>query len=101
MRKMPRDFVHVDEFWQADNQWEKYYIRQKVWVYFDEYRAELPGDQTYSRIIIHSGSDEGWLFHRPLAEKDLVHLTLDQIAKPVSEKQLKYLGFTAWNTNYI
>lgn len=101
MRKTPRDFVHVDEFWQADEQWKKYYIQQKVWVYCDEYRAELPGDQTYSRIIIHSASDQGWMFHRPLSEKDLVHRTLDKIALPVSEQQLEYLGFTPWNANKI
>ncbi|MEH6519422.1 MAG: hypothetical protein V7742_22320 [Halioglobus sp.] len=98
MRKAPRDFVHIDEFWEADDQWNQYYFRQKVWVYFDEYRAELPGDETYSRIIIRSTEDEGWLFSRNLSEKNIVHETADRITLPVSELQLKELGFGSWKS---
>ncbi|MEH6593745.1 MAG: hypothetical protein V7746_25985 [Halioglobus sp.] len=99
MRKSPRDFVHIDEFWEADDRWNQYYFRKKVWVYFDEYRAELPGDETYSRIIIRSAEDEGWLFSRSLCEKSIVQKTVAKITQPVSEQQLKELGFSAWRTN--
>ena len=44
-RKAPRDFIHVDEFWEADEYWNHYFISSSVWVYADEYRAELPGDE--------------------------------------------------------
>ena len=96
MRKTPRDFVHVDEFWEADESWLRYFFQQKVWVYVNEYRAELTGDEDYSRILIHSGQDEGWLFSRSLKDRNSVHETLQQIEVPVSEKQLEALGFVSW-----
>ncbi len=101
MRKQPRDFVHVDALWEADGAWPHYFLEQQVWIFVDEYRAELSGDEDYSRILIHSGEDEGWLFSRPLTEKPEVDATLDKIKLPVSELQLKALGFTAWKGQYI
>ncbi len=44
IRKQPRDFVHIDEFWEADAHWPTYYIGNKVWVFADEYHADLSGD---------------------------------------------------------
>ncbi len=99
--KKPRDFIHVDEFWEADEFWSNYYIQNKVWVYVDEYRAELIGDEDYSRIIVHAGEDEGWLYSRRLSEKKLVHRILKAIKRPVSEEQLAKMGFTPWKTSYI
>ena len=98
-KKKPRDFVHIDEFWVADNHWPHYYFRNMVWVYADEYRAELCGDEAYSRIIITAGNDIGWLFTRALEEKCLVNSTLKAIKKPVSEDQLASLGFTRWKNS--
>jgi hypothetical protein len=105
-RKKPRDFVHVDELWKADACWTDYFFEQKVWVYVDEYRAELIGDEDYSRIIIHSGEDkagqdQGWLFSRPLEQKNIVHEVLKKIRTPVSEQQLEALGFVGWKGDYI
>lgn len=100
-RKSPRDFVYLDEFWEADDRWPHYFIDNKVWMFVDEYRAELTGDEDYSRIIVHSGGDKGWLYSRTLSEKPLVIRTLDKISRPVSEKQLETLGFSPWSDFYI
>jgi hypothetical protein len=101
MRKQPRDFVHVDEFWPADKGWPHYYFRHQVWVFADEYRAELAGDQSYSRIVIHAGDNSGWLFSRPLAERDQVKRVLSEIQRPVSWRQLAALGFERWQGEFI
>ncbi len=95
-RKTPRDFVHIDEFWEADNHWSHYYFNNTIWIYVDEYRAELTGDADYARIIIHSGNNRGWIFSRRLHEKSIVLNVLSEIDIPVSEKQLKGLGFNIW-----
>lgn len=100
-RKQPRDFVQVDEFWDADRHWLNYFFQQKIWIYADEYRAELTGDEDYSRIVIHAGDDRGWLFSRPLSRRQIVHDTLCRILTPVSERQLETLGFVRWVGNYI
>lgn len=101
MRKTPRDFVHVDDLWEADDQWSQYFIAQKVWVYVDEYRAELAGDQDYSRIIVHAASEQGWMFKRPLKDKAAVEAVLKKITRPVSQSQLVQLGFTQWQGTSI
>lgn len=95
-RKSPRDFVFADDLWEADANWDQYFVNKNVWVYMDEYRANQPGEVGYARIIIHSGHDTGWKFSRPIEEKELVHATLKEISKPVSQKQLNELGFTKW-----
>lgn len=93
MRKTPRDFVHIDEFWDADEHWPRYFLAQKVWVFVDEYRAELTGDEDYSRICIHADNTHQWQYIRPLSSKQQVHQILSQIKQPVSEDQLQNLGF--------
>ncbi len=100
-RKAPRDFVHIDELWAADSAWPQYFLQQSVWVYADEYRAELTGDEDYMRIIIHSGENQGWIFNRRLKEQAKVHEVLKKIAIPVSEQQLENLGFAMWKDDYI
>ncbi|MFT5578381.1 MAG: hypothetical protein ACI9WS_001135 [Paraglaciecola psychrophila] len=100
-RKQPRDFVQLDEFWAADKHWPQYFFQQKIWVYADEYRAELDGDEDYSRIVIHGGLDRGWLFTRPLRCKSTVAATLQKIVVPVSQRQLQQLGFVRWHDEYI
>lgn len=101
MRKQPRDFVHVDEFWDADKHWQSYFIAQQLWIYVDEYRAELTGDQDYSRIIVHSAPERGWVFKRQLSEKTIVESVLGEIVVPVSELQLEKLGFVQWRGTCI
>ncbi|MEE4192512.1 MAG: hypothetical protein V2I66_13105 [Halieaceae bacterium] len=100
-RKSPRDFVQVDELWEADGQWSSYFIRRQVWVFADEYRAELPGDQDYSRILIHAGPDSAWQYRRKLAEKQEVARVLAAIREPVSQQQLSDLGFSPWDGDYF
>lgn len=100
-RKQPRDFVHIDELWEADENWPEYYIDNKVWVYADEYAAEIIGDEDYSRIIIHSGHDKGWIFSRKLEDKNMVKQVLQTISIPVSEQQLENLEFSTWKDSYI
>ena len=99
-RKAPRDFVHVDGLWPADSDWASYYIGSKVWVFADEYHADLVGDEYYSRIIIYAGNGEGWIYHRRLTDKANVQKTLSKIQVPVSEKQLEMLGFTRWQEEF-
>lgn len=99
--KTPRDFVHVDEFWEADDQWSDYYFKQCVWVFVDEYRAELAGDEDYARIIIHAGNNRGWIFRRPLSERSFVFSMISRIVIPVSEQQLEQLGFITWQDDYL
>lgn len=100
-RKKPRDFISVDEFWEADAHWSRYYIQDKVWVFMDEYLGGLAGERDYCRIIIHADHDSGWLYTRPLAEKAEVQTVLEDIQRPVSEKQLAALGFEPWQDYYI
>ena len=99
--KKPRDFIYVDEFWEADEYWSRHFIGGKVWVYADEYRAELPGDEHYSRIVIHGGNDGGWIYSRRLDDKQEVQKTLLAIDRPVSELQLAQLGFKPWQSTYL
>ena len=100
-RKAPRDFIHVDEFWEADKYWDHYFIGNSVWIYADEYRAELPGDEDYSRIVVHGGKDGGWIYSRPLIQWQKVQKTLQAIQQPVSEMQLAELGFETWQSSYL
>ena len=100
-RKSPRDFIHVDEFWEADKYWNHYFIGSSVWIYADEYRAELPGDEDYSRIVIHGGKDGGWIYSRRLRHRQKVQKTLKAIQRPVSEMQLAELGFETWQSSYL
>jgi hypothetical protein len=101
VRKQPRDFVQLDELWEADEHWPGYYIEQKVWVYADEYHAELAGDEDYSRIIVQSSDDAGWLLSRRLKDKNTVKQALQAIQRPVCEQQLEELGFTRWKDSYL
>lgn len=96
-RKQPRDFVHLDEFWPADDSLPHHYIHHHVWVYMDEYRAELAGDQAYCRIIVNIGQDCGWIYQLPLEHKEKVIEVSAKIHKPVSEMQLENLGFSRWS----
>ncbi len=95
-RKRPRDLVHLDEFWPADENWPSYYLSSLVWIYFDEYGAELIGDEDYCRIIINSGNDSGWVYRRPIAERYDVLSKLEAVKIPISEDQLFSLGFIRW-----
>ena len=99
-RKSPRDFVHIDELWQADRRWPSYFIGRQVWVYADEYHAELPGDEDYCRILIHAGPGAGWQYRRSLADKRKVAAVLAAIRQPVSQQQLGDLGFSRWDGDY-
>lgn len=100
-KKGPRDFIHLDELWVADDLWESYFLDKKIWVYVDEYRGGPPGDLDYSRIVIHGGGDKGWLYSRRLEKQLEVHGVLEKIMVPVSESQLKFLGFDPWEGSYI
>ena len=100
-RKQPRDFVQTDEFWEADKHWPEYYFENKIWIYADEYHPGVIGDEDYSRIVIHSGNDTGWIFSRQLKDKSIVQQALQAIQIPVSEQQLKEIGFIPWKDFYI
>lgn len=100
-RKQPRDFVHIDEFWPADEDWPHHYLDGQVWIYLDEYRAELTGDQDYCRIIINAGNDYGWIYQRRRKEKNSVLEVLGKIDRPVSEAQLENVGFIRWREGHI
>lgn len=100
-RKRPRDFVFIDDFWDADEAWDEYYLNQSVWVFMDEYHATLAGDEDYCRIIVYSSSDRGWKYSRRLKEREHVHAVSEAIKKPVSEKNLMALGFEPWSGAYI
>ena len=100
-KKGPRDFVHLDELWVADNLWTNYFLDKKIWVFVDEYRGGLPGDQDYSRIVIHGSENKGWLYSRRLEKQKEVHGVLEKIIVPVSEVQLTALGFEQWEDGYI
>lgn len=97
MRKQARDFVYIDELWEADKYWPHYFIGSQVWIYADEYRAELDGDEDYSRIIINQGSERGWIYKRRLADKPQVIFILKNVERPISQAQLKTLGFIQWS----
>ncbi|MEQ9464068.1 MAG: hypothetical protein RJQ10_10435 [Haliea sp.] len=92
--KRPRDFVYVDEFWRADECWPHYFFNDQLWVYVDSYNAELVGDEDYCRIIIDAGKNYRWRYQRDLQERENVFDVLQNIVRPVSENQLKSLGFT-------
>ena len=94
--KHPRDFVLNDELWPANGDWPSYFPGNKVWVFMDEYHATLPGDETYSRIIVSSGNGEGWIFSRPLIQKVTVEHVLQLIKIPICQYQLAQLGFKPW-----
>lgn len=100
-RKEPRDFVYFDGFVDADASWGSYFLAATVWILVDEYRAELDGDEDYSRILVHAGDDQGWLYSRSLTERKKVLDTFKKVAVPVSEQQLRTLGFVPWAGEYI
>lgn len=95
-KKQPRDFVLIDELWPAAHDWTSSFPGEKVWVFMDEYWATLPGDQDYRRLIISGGEGNGWVYKRPLNDKEDVAQMLLKIRTPVRQKQLKDLGFKAW-----
>jgi hypothetical protein len=99
--KSPRDFVYQDRFIEADKNWPRYFYRNCIWLYADEYHAALSGDEDYSRIVIHVSESYGWLYSRPLQQRDKVLNTLNKIQAPVSVKQLRQLGFIEWHDEYI
>ena len=99
-RKQPRDFVHTDEFWPADDAWPHYFFQQKVWVYVDEYNPGVLGDEDYSRIIVHAGSGGGWIYSLPLELKPQVLEVLAAIKHPVAILQLECLGFIPWSEHF-
>lgn len=94
--KKPRDFVLNDELWPADDGWPSYFPEKTVWVFMDEYHATLPGDESYSRIIVSHGDGKGWIFSRPVVQKNTVESVLQNIEIPISQNQLAYLGFKPW-----
>ena len=94
--KKPRDFVLNDELWPADNDWPNYFPENTVWVFMDEYHATLPGDESYSRIIVSHGDGKGWIFSRPVVQRNAVESVLQSIEIPISQIQLSYLGFKPW-----
>ena len=93
--------MYVDELWEADAAWPHYFIDGRVWVYADEYRAELPGDEDYSRIVIHAGQERGWVYSRRLCERAKVSRVLNTIDRPVSERQLSSMGFKPWTGTWL
>jgi hypothetical protein len=52
-------WVKDEQFWRADSSWSAYFIGNSVWVYYDEYNAQLIGDEDCCRIIVHSGNTYG------------------------------------------
>ena len=100
MKKSPRDFVHIDEFWKGDSSWASYFIGDKVWVYYDEYNPGLIGDEDYCRIVVHAGNGNGLIYKRPLSDRPLVDEVLRSMEQPVSEQQLVDLGFQWWRGDY-
>jgi hypothetical protein len=99
--KSPRDFVQLDELWMADPHWPDYFLADKLWIFVDEYRPGLIGDEDYCRIVIHAGNNWGWLYTRRLANKADVSKTLSLITQPISQTQLQTLGFVPWHNEYI
>lgn len=99
-RKQPRDFVYIDELWEANSDWPSFFIDQKVWVLYDEYQAQLPGDQDYCRIVIQYDEDCGWILRKPIFEKESIEIAVQSITQPVSQKQLLALGFIRWYGRY-
>lgn len=100
MIKKPRDFVHVDEFWNADDHWPSYFLGNTVWVYYDEYNPGLIGDEDYCRILVHTSENSGLIYKRPLSDKPELDALLQEIERPVSEQQLVNLGFRWWQGRY-
>jgi len=96
-RKEPRDFVFVDELRDADENWPEYFFSRKVWVYMDEYRAELIGDEDYARILIYVSATKGWQYSNPLKDRAKTHSVLSSLQSPISIQQLVALGFKPWH----
>jgi|TARA_R110000772_G_C13306656_1_gene439430 hypothetical protein len=91
----------MDQLVDADNHWNSYFVDQSVWVYADEYRAELPGDRDYCRIIVTAGDSQGWYYERSLSERQQVLETLESLQWPLSEHQLGRLNFRRWRGESI
>ena len=90
----------MDEFREAGDDWPSTFIGDKLWLFCDEYRAELTGDQDYCRIVVHAGNDSGMIYRRPLAERENVREILELIDQPVDRRQLLELGFSSWRDSY-
>ncbi|OUR69241.1 hypothetical protein A9Q77_08555 [Marinomonas sp. 42_23_T18] len=95
-RKKPRDFVYIDELREADNNWPNYFLANKVWVFFDSYKAQLAGDLPYSRIVVSCDNETGWTLHKDWSELAQLELIIEQIKTPISQAQLVKLGFVKW-----
>jgi hypothetical protein len=92
--------VHIDEFWEAANDWSGYFIGRNVWVYYDEYNAELIGDEDYCRIIVHISSTKGLILKRRLSARTALDEVVENIERPVSRRQLMGMGFQWWCGSY-
>lgn len=94
MRKTPRDFVQLDELWDAADDWGSYFLNTSVWVYADTFRAELAGDKDHAKIVIQGGDDESWMYSVSLSQSHQLTKVINEIEKPVKQSQLESLGFT-------
>ncbi len=94
MRKTPRDFVQLDELWDAADDWGGYFLNASGWVYADTFRAELAGDEDHAKIVIQGGDDESWMYSVSLSQSHQLTKVINEIEKPVKQSQLESLGFT-------
>lgn len=92
-RKQPRDFVWLDEFQPAVNDWPESYPGNKVWLNIHEYKATLAGDASYLRLLISGSHNCNLVWQtKPDAAHELARL-MSSISQPLSFASLKTLGF--------
>jgi hypothetical protein len=94
IRKQPRDFIWLDEFKLADNDWPEQYPGNQVWINLHEYKATLAGDASYLRLLISGGHNCNLVWQTtPDATHDLQRL-MKKLTLPLSFNSLQKLGFT-------
>lgn len=99
IRKQPRDFVWLDEFQLALNDWPEHYPGNQVWVNLHEYKASLAGDASYLRLLISGAHNCNLIWQTtPDGAHDLQRL-LANIKPPLSFDTLRNLGFSYFDND--
>lgn len=92
-RKQPRDFIWLDEFQNAVNDWPDSYPGNKVWINIHEYKATLAGDASYLRLLISGSHNCNLVWQtKPDSAHELKRM-MTSITHPLSFKSLKEMGF--------
>jgi hypothetical protein len=99
IRKQPRDFIWLDEFQLADDDWPENYPGGRIWINLHEYKATLAGDASYLKLLLSGGQSCNLVWKStPDAAHDLQRI-LQRLTQPLSFINLQKQGFKFYDSD--